>query len=60
MFSFLAFLGPCNFENGLCQWSDASVGPNTWNRVKATNTTDPPNDHTTGTGNARLAQYVDN
>lgn len=42
--------GPCHFENGLCQWSDVSVGPNIWNRVKATNTTDPTNDHTTGTG----------
>ncbi|KAA0719308.1 LDL-receptor class A domain-containing protein 1 Skeletal organic matrix MAM and [Triplophysa tibetana] len=42
--------GPCNFENDLCQWSDVSVGPYTWNRVKATNTTDPPNDHTIGTG----------
>ncbi|XP_067219288.1 MAM and LDL-receptor class A domain-containing protein 1 isoform X1 [Chanodichthys erythropterus] len=42
--------GPCNFENGQCQWSDISVGPNKWQRVKATDNTDLPTDHTTGTG----------
>jgi len=52
------FLGPCNFENGQCQWSDISVGPNKWQWVKATDNTDLPTDHTTGTGNSMLYQSM--
>ncbi|KAG9273992.1 MAM and LDL-receptor class A domain-containing protein 2-like [Astyanax mexicanus] len=42
--------GPCTFENGLCDWSDISQSVNKWLRVKAGDNTDPPADHTTGTG----------
>ncbi|KAL1280451.1 hypothetical protein QQF64_015051 [Cirrhinus molitorella] len=47
--------GPCNFENGQCEWSDISVGPNKWQWVKATNNTD----HTTGTGHYMQTYIMD-
>lgn len=42
--------GPCTFEDGLCAWSDISQDNNKWLRVKASENTEPPTDHTTGTG----------
>ncbi|XP_073671213.1 MAM domain-containing protein 2-like [Paramisgurnus dabryanus] len=51
--------GPCNFENGQCQWSDVSVGPNRWNRLKVTNNTDPKTDHTTGTGHYMQPNFLE-
>ncbi|XP_053484115.1 MAM and LDL-receptor class A domain-containing protein 2 isoform X3 [Ictalurus furcatus] len=42
--------GPCTFEYGLCSWSDISQDNNKWQRVKASENTQPPTDHTTGTG----------
>ncbi|KAF7222228.1 MAM and LDL-receptor class A domain-containing protein 1-like [Nothobranchius furzeri] len=42
--------GPCTFESDQCQWTDASDGQSRWYRQKASNTTDPPTDHTTETG----------
>ncbi|XP_058250824.1 MAM and LDL-receptor class A domain-containing protein 1 [Hemibagrus wyckioides] len=41
--------GPCTFEYGLCNWNSTSQG-NKWQRVKASEDTEPPTDHTTGTG----------
>ncbi|TRY97688.1 hypothetical protein DNTS_035488 [Danionella cerebrum] len=38
--------GPCDFENGQCQWSDISVGPNKWEWVKAKKNL--PQGHTLG------------
>ncbi|XP_073714301.1 apical endosomal glycoprotein [Misgurnus anguillicaudatus] len=51
--------GPCNFENGQCQWIDVSVGPNRWNRVKVTNNTDPKTDHTTGKGHYTQPNFLE-
>ncbi|KAI5627922.1 MAM and LDL-receptor class A domain-containing protein 1 [Silurus asotus] len=42
--------GPCTFEYGLCDWHDISQDKNKWQRVKASENTDPPTDHTTGLG----------
>ncbi|XP_028831423.1 MAM and LDL-receptor class A domain-containing protein 1 [Denticeps clupeoides] len=42
--------GPCSFELGQCQWSDISIGAPKWQRQKSNDQTDPPQDHTTGTG----------
>ncbi|XP_037401783.1 MAM and LDL-receptor class A domain-containing protein 1 isoform X2 [Pygocentrus nattereri] len=42
--------GPCTFENGICNWMDISQNSNKWQRVKASTNTQPPADHTTGTG----------
>ncbi|KAI4891478.1 hypothetical protein NFI96_023830, partial [Prochilodus magdalenae] len=42
--------GPCTFEYGLCNWKDISQDSNKWQRLKAGSTTEPPTDHTTGTG----------
>ncbi|KAK3546332.1 hypothetical protein QTP70_025671, partial [Hemibagrus guttatus] len=41
--------GPCTFEYGLCKWDNTSQD-NKWQRVKASEDTVPPTDHTTGTG----------
>ncbi|KTF88459.1 hypothetical protein cypCar_00023854 [Cyprinus carpio] len=51
--------GPCSFKNGQCQWSDISVGPNKWQWVKASNNTDLPTDHTTGTGHYMQMYIMD-
>ncbi|XP_039999701.1 MAM and LDL-receptor class A domain-containing protein 1 [Xiphias gladius] len=42
--------GPCTFGGDQCQWTDASEGQSKWQRQKASNNTEPPTDHTTGTG----------
>ncbi|XP_034159304.2 MAM and LDL-receptor class A domain-containing protein 1 isoform X1 [Pangasianodon hypophthalmus] len=42
--------GPCTFEYGLCNWSDISQDNIKWQRVKVSENTQPPADHTTGTG----------
>ncbi|TKS79616.1 LDL-receptor class A domain-containing protein 2 Skeletal organic matrix MAM and [Collichthys lucidus] len=42
--------GPCTFENNQCQWTDISEGQTRWQRLKASNNTEPPTDHTTDTG----------
>ncbi|XP_047444387.1 MAM and LDL-receptor class A domain-containing protein 2 isoform X2 [Mugil cephalus] len=42
--------GPCTFESDQCGWTDTSDGRSTWRRQKANNDTEPPADHTTGTG----------
>ncbi|MCJ8731789.1 hypothetical protein PDJAM_G00203590 [Pangasius djambal] len=42
--------GPCTFEYGLCNWSDISQDNIKWQRVKVSENTEPPTDHTTGTG----------
>ncbi|KAL7876290.1 hypothetical protein AOLI_G00112530 [Acnodon oligacanthus] len=42
--------GPCTFEYGFCNWRDISQKSNKWQRVKASTNTQPPADHTTGTG----------
>lgn len=47
-------LGPCTFEYGLCNWNDTSQDKNKWKRVKASEDTVPPTDHTTGKGNIVL------
>ena len=46
----LKISGECTFENNQCQWIDTSDGPSRWQRQKASNTTKPPTDHTTNTG----------
>ncbi|XP_056333186.1 MAM and LDL-receptor class A domain-containing protein 1 isoform X2 [Danio aesculapii] len=51
--------GPCNFENGQCQWHDISVSPNKWERVKAPDNPDLPNDHTTKTGHYMQTNIID-
>ncbi|KAI3374795.1 hypothetical protein L3Q82_021349, partial [Scortum barcoo] len=42
--------GPCTFESNQCRWTDNSDGQSGWQRQKASNNTEPPTDHTTGTG----------
>ncbi|KAL2097653.1 hypothetical protein ACEWY4_006860 [Coilia grayii] len=42
--------GPCSFEYGSCHWWDASQGTNMWHLQRASEHTDPPLDHTTGSG----------
>ncbi|XP_041944947.1 MAM and LDL-receptor class A domain-containing protein 2 isoform X2 [Alosa sapidissima] len=42
--------GPCSFESGRCRWQDISQGANKWHLQKASEDTDPPVDHTTGSG----------
>ncbi len=46
----LKLSGPCTFESNQCQWADSSDGQSRWQRQKASNNTEPPTDHTTGTG----------
>ncbi|XP_078791082.1 MAM and LDL-receptor class A domain-containing protein 1 isoform X3 [Oryzias latipes] len=45
-----AVCGPCTFERDQCQWTDSSEGPGAWRRLKASNSTAPPADHTTDYG----------
>ncbi|XP_041658947.1 MAM and LDL-receptor class A domain-containing protein 1 [Cheilinus undulatus] len=42
--------GPCTFEHDQCLWADTSPGQSRWQRQKSSNSTEPPSDHTTGTG----------
>ncbi|CAJ1072730.1 MAM and LDL-receptor class A domain-containing protein 2 [Xyrichtys novacula] len=42
--------GSCTFEGDQCKWSDTGAGQSRWQRQKASNNTEPPTDHTTGTG----------
>ena len=43
--------GPCDFESGLCGWSDKSSGIFSWKRNKANTTLNgPTTDHTSTTG----------
>lgn len=44
--------GPCTFESDQCQWSDISGGQRRWWRQRASNNSQPPTDHTAGTGDA--------
>ena len=43
----------CNFESGLCQWTQSTVDQFDWTRVQGptgSSLTGPTNDHTTGKG----------
>ncbi|XP_062407771.1 MAM and LDL-receptor class A domain-containing protein 1 [Sardina pilchardus] len=42
--------GPCSFESGECRWQDVSQGASRWHLQRASEHTDPPADHTTGSG----------
>ncbi|XP_074544676.1 MAM and LDL-receptor class A domain-containing protein 1 [Halichoeres trimaculatus] len=42
--------GPCTFERDQCKWADTGAGQSRWQRQKASNNTEPPTDHTAGTG----------
>ncbi|XP_034558606.1 MAM and LDL-receptor class A domain-containing protein 2 [Notolabrus celidotus] len=42
--------GPCTFERDQCKWTDTGAGQSRWQRQKASNNTEPPTDHTIGTG----------
>lgn len=51
------FVGPCNFESGLCGWKDTSVGVYQWSRNKGktvTAGTGPSVDHTCGNASCKL------
>ncbi|XP_076003138.1 apical endosomal glycoprotein [Genypterus blacodes] len=49
--------GPCTFERDQCEWRDAGDGRSRWQREKASNTTQPPSDHTTHTGYYMRASF---
>lgn len=42
--------GGCTFESDQCQWTHTSDEQSRWQRQKASNNTEPPTDHTIGTG----------
>uniref|UniRef100_G3PY20 MAM domain-containing protein n=2 Tax=Gasterosteus aculeatus aculeatus TaxID=481459 RepID=G3PY20_GASAC len=42
--------GGCTFERDQCEWTDTSDGHGRWQRQRASNDTEPPTDHTAGTG----------
>lgn len=56
----LKLAGPCTFESDQCQWTDTSDGQSHWLRQRASNGTEPPTDHTTGTGDCRWRGVIVN
>lgn len=51
------FEGPCDFESGLCNWKDTSLGVYQWSRNKGSTVatgTGPSIDHTCGNASCEL------
>ena len=57
LFFGLFYAGDCNFDSGMCTWSNDKSGDDfDWVRQQGGDSNNPPTDHTTGTGKGKTKQ----